>query len=133
MRSRPLLSLFGRGRNPAPDTAAKPHRQPLPELVRDALDTASVIFRASTGDDAKTDRAIVQLSGFTGFMWSPEAAARVIGRAWPELDDGQTQQAVRRLGQTVTTRRAQHARGAAQRQAVLDGTASDSRPWKDRF
>lgn len=132
MAGRPLLSLFGRGgTTPAPEPAAK--LQPLPELVRDALDNASVMFRAGTGDDAKTDRAIVQLPGFTGFIWSPEAAAKVIGRAWPELDDCQTRRAVRRLGQTVTTRLAQHTQGAANRQAVLDGTAPDCRPWMSRY
>ena len=130
MRRR-ILSLFGRGSDPAPDTSAKP--APLPEAVRDVIDTASVMFRAGTGENAGHDRAIVQLPGFTGFVFSGEAASKIVARAWPELDERHVSQAVRRLGQVVTARRAQHAQSAVQRQAVLDGTAPDTRPYMTRY
>lgn len=128
---RRILSLFGRAQENAPDTLAKP--APLPEAVRDVIDSASVMFRERTGEDAGTDRAIVQLPGFTGFVFSGEAAGNIIARAWPELDARQKAQAVRRLGQAVTARRAQHKRAAAERQAVIDGTAPDNRPFLHRY
>lgn len=130
MRRR-ILSLFGRGFTPTSDTPAKP--QALPEIVRETLDSASVVFRAGTGENAGVDRAVVQLAGFQGFMFSSEAAGKVIARVWPEMDERQVSQAVRRLGQTVTTRRIQHASSQDHLQAVLHGTAADTRRWKDRF
>lgn len=128
---RGVLSLFGRGSDLASDTPAKP--APLPETVRDVIDTASVMFRADTGENAGLDRAIVQLPGFTGFVFSGETASKVIARAWPELNERQVAQALRRLGQVVSARRAQHVQSAAHRQAVLDGTAPDTRPYMTRY
>jgi len=126
-----ILSLFGRARDRAPSTETKP--APLPETVRDVIDSASVVFRHGTGANAGTDRAIVQIPGFNGFIYSTEAASKIIARAWPELDARQLAQAVRRLGQTVTTRRGQHRHDAAARLAVTEGTAPDTRPYLHRY
>lgn len=120
MVRRRILSLFGRKSDPAPPPALVP----LPEVVRDVIDSASVVFRAGTGENAGEDHAIVQIPGFTGFKFSSEGAAKVIARSWPELEEHAVSQAVRRLGQLVAARRRQHAQGA---------TTPDTRPWINRY
>jgi len=113
-----------------PDRPAQP--EPLPDAVIDVLDSASVLFRQDTGEGAHADQAIVQLpNGTGGFRFSPEAAAKVIGRCWPELGDVAVSQAARRLGGIVSARRRQHAADAAARADALSGRMSG--PWLHRY
>jgi hypothetical protein len=103
---------------------------PLPEAVMAVIDTASIHVRPDTGDDAGADTAIVQLPGWSGFKFSPEAAANVAARAWPELSEIAVGQAVRRLAGLVAARRRQHAQDRAAMQRGLD---ADTRPWMARY
>jgi len=139
---RPALSLFRKAQpvvdaTPAqPAPAANPDRparpEPLPDAVIAVLDSASVLFRPDTGEGAHADQAILQLpNGTGGFRFSPEAAAKVIGRSWPELDDVAVSQAARRLGGIVAARRRQHAADAAARADALSGGMSG--PWINRY
>lgn len=104
----------------------------LADGIRDAIDCASVLFRPATGDSANDDNVIVQLPGSTGFAYSIEAAAKVIGRHYPEMSELQVGQAVRRLNQLVATRRALHVKATSDRAAALDGTI-DTRPYMTRY
>lgn len=105
---------------------------PLPDAVIAVLDSASVLFRPDTGEGALADQAIVQLpNGTGGFRFSPEAAAKVIGRSWPELDELAVSQAARRLGGIVAARRRQHAADATARADALSGRMSG--PWINRY
>lgn len=113
-------------------TPARP--APLPDVVTAVLDAASVLFRPDTGNDARSDHAIVQLpNGSVGWRFSPEAAAKVVAHSWPDLDEYAVAQAARRLGGLVATRRKQQERDAAFRAAVCNGSSPHARPYLHRY
>lgn len=125
---RSVLSMFRKGALGDP-RRSKP--EPLPGVVIAVLDAATIIQRQSAADEAA--RAVVMLPGSSAFKYSPEGAAKVITATWPELDESQVGQAVKRLGGLVSARLAQARRDDAARQAIHRGDGPDHRPYLHRY